>query len=276
MELDRLSTYLLQQHPKYSARILQQYDTEDVAAFFENISPAVVANVIKEMIPTFSSDCLNLMSFEHSSKVIVTLGIEKASLLMRKMKIGQRVKFIRSMPTVFANRIRLVLRYPEGTVGNVMNPNVFSVNQDMTVHEVINALKKNAHEVYDQIFVVDEAQNLAGVVSAGQLLATENVQIKRIMREPDNTIPARSNLKMIMALPEWGHREYFPVVDHTGVFIGTINKRNVDDTFLYERNNRDLDDVTGTALVLAELFWDTCANIIAPENQFKPKGQEHE
>lgn len=262
METNRLTAYFLRQHPKISARTLQQYTAEEAADFLQNTPPAIIASITREMIPSYAADCLKLLPVDTAAKALSILGTEQASLLMRRMKSSQRVKLIRTMPTVFANMIRLVLRYPDNTVGYLMNPDVCTVNQDMTVTEVVRVLKQSNLELQDRVYVLDSQQRLTGIIPVSRLLISEDADMKSIMSEPDETVSARTRIDNLKIN---SNQDAIPVVDYAGVFVGVINMKTVTAALESKREHQGIENLSETALSLAEILWDTCANMISPD-----------
>lgn len=277
MSVNSVSLHFLTEHPKEAARALEEFSVEQLSEYLESQPASVVAELFKHIIPSIAADCLRHMPLEKSAPVISHLGIDRATLLLRRMKSGLRVQFIRAMSPVFANMARLVLRYPEGTVGRVMNPHVFTVYQEMDNEEVLNAVKMSEHLFQNVIFVIDEEQHLKGIVELKQLLtANPSETMKNLMRPPGDTVPARSSIRMITRHKHWNTTEYFPVADHLGSFIGILQRADVYKNLDLEQAASGDEEFAGTALALAELFWDTCANLLAPEYQRSSKDKDNE
>lgn len=277
MSSNNISLHFLEEHPIDAARTLEQFAPEDLAAYLENIPTDTAASVLKYIVPTMATECLKNMSLEKSSPIIVQMGVERASLLLRRMKSGLRVQLIRTMSPVFANMTRLVLRYPEGTVGHVMNPNVFTVHEDMTVEEVIKVIKSSSELSHNEIFITGDKQQLLGIVDIRYLI-TENDQkpMSKIMQPAGECLPARSSLASVINLAEWNKRENLPVVDHFGVFIGVLRRSVIHDYQSGRHTSHEHVEFAGTALAVAELFWDACINLLAPDYENEKKGQEDE
>jgi magnesium transporter len=269
--------HFLKEHPKDAARTLEEVDPEALALYLESVPAKTAANVIKYIVPSISAECLKLMAIDKSSQIVMLLGVERASLLLRRMKSGIRVQFIRAMSPVFSNMTRLVLRYPEGTVGQVMNPNVFTVHQDMTVNQVINVIKNTSQLLHNEIFITNDKQQLAGIVDARVLLTADgNQAMKTIMKPPGKSIPARASLDSIKNYPEWHYKENFPVIDHMGIFIGVLSRSSIHEVLEDEEKLQNQDEFTSTALAVAELFWDACSDLLAPGHENIKKGHQDE
>lgn len=273
METNRLTAYFLRQHPKISARTLQQYTPEEAADFLEDTPPAIIASITQELIPSYAADCLKFLPADIAAKVLSIIGVEQASLLMRRMKSSQRVKLIRAMPTVFANMVRLVLRYPDSTVGYLMNPDVFTVNEEMTVSEVVRVLKQSNLELQDRVYVLDSQQRLTGIIPVSRLLISEDSDMKSIMSEPDETVSARTRIDNLKIN---SNQDAIPVVDHAGVFVGVINMKTVTAALESKREHQGIENLSETALSLAEILWDTCANMISPDYHTDSRKKKHD
>jgi len=277
MNVNSISLHFLEEHPKDAARTLEQFDPASLAEYMASVPAKTAANVIKYIVPSISTECLKLMAIDKSSQIIMHLGVERASLLLRRMTGGIRDQFIHAMSPVFSNMTRLVLRYPEGTVGQVMNPNIFSVHQNMTVNEVINVIRNLNQLWHNEIFITDDKQQLAGVVEVRQLLITDgNQSMKMIMKSPGESIPARTRLESVKNKPEWHYRENFPVIDHMGVFIGVLSRTSVHEVMADTQAISEQEELTGTAMAIAELFWDACADMLTPDYDNSKKDHQDE
>ena len=273
MSIDSISLYLMSEHPRDAARTLQQFEPQELGAYLENLAVPVAADIFKFMVPSIAVETLKEMSLEKSTKIIMQLGVERGTLLMRRMSAGIKQEFISRMSPVFANMARLVLRYPEGTVGYCMNPNVITVDQDLDVEQVMKVIRNSAEILKNEIFVTDNDQHLTGVVQSKDILiAAPELAIKKLMKTPNHIIPARSNIKSVKSIVDWQLQDSFPVVDHQGVFVGALYRSTLIESTNTEGMHHDADGLTGVALAVAELFWDACSNIIVPEHQNNDKG----
>ena len=277
MTINPISLHFLQEHPKDAARALEQFEPALLADFLQQAPVRTAATVIRYLVPSIASECLRNMDVEKSSQIIMKLGVERAALLLRRMKTGFQVQFIRAMTPVFANMTRLVLRYPVGTVGHAMNPNIFTVHQDMTIQEVSNVIKNSDEHYQNEIFVTGDKQELCGIVNIRQLMTNDVKQtMKKIMLPPGRSIPARSTLESLRIHPDWNLNENIPVVDHLGEFIGVLDRKTIHESLFGKITAGQEDDFGGTAIALAELVWNACAHFLAPDNQNMNKDRNDE
>lgn len=277
MTINSISLHFLQEHPKDAARALEQFEPAQLADFLQQAPVRTAAVVIKYLVPSFAAECLKNMDVDKSSQIIMKLGVERAALLLRRMKTGFQMQFIRAMTPVFANMTRLVLRYPAGTVGNVMNPNVMTVHEDMTIREVSIVIKNSDEHYYNEIFVTNDRQGLCGIVNIRQLMTNDDKQsMKKIMRPPGRSIPARSTVESLKYRPDWNLEENIPVVDHLGEFIGVLDRKTIHESLFGKVSAEQEDDIGKTAMALAELVWDACAQLLAPDYENVDKDRNNE
>jgi len=270
MDNNFLTLHFLHDHPKVAARTLEKFELESLAAYLAQLPVREAAGVLRYLVPAIASECLETIPLEQAAAIIMHLDIDRAAALLRRIREEHREPLIRHTSTVFGNMARLVLRYPEGTIGQVMDPDVFTVHQDMRVAEVINAVRNAGELPQHEIYVINDRQQPAGIVAVKQLLTTDEMEMmKNIMRPAGQMLAARTSLSVARSSVDWEHRDSIPVVDQHGVFIGVLHRRSLTTT---DPEYNTTDEYAGTALAVAELFWDTCAQLLVPVHDHDKKG----
>jgi magnesium transporter len=274
MDINSLSLHFLYKYPRDAARILEKFESEILAQYLAHLPVRAAAVVLKYIIPSIASECLKQMTEEQAASIITHLDMERAAMLLRRVQEDKREQLIKATSPLFANMVRLVLRYPDGTVGQAMDPDIFTVHQDMRVAEVITAVRNAAGLLQHEIYVINDRQEPSGIVAARQLLTSDDMEtMKNIMRPVGDTLAARTSLAAAQNSVHWEHRDSIPVVDHQGMFIGVLHRRSLH-TKGVEYNARD--EYTGTALAVAELFWDVCAHLLQPVQDNEDKRTQNE
>ncbi|MGH8120014.1 MAG: magnesium transporter MgtE N-terminal domain-containing protein, partial [Gammaproteobacteria bacterium] len=246
-----LSLHFLHEHPRDAARTLEKFDIESLSAYLAQLPVREAAGVVRYLVPAIAASCLEIVTHEQAAAIITHLDIERAAALLRRMREDHREQVIKRTATVFANMIRLVLRYPDGTIGQVMDPDVFTVHQDLRVVEVTTAVRSAAELLQHEIYVINDRQQPAGVVAVKQLLTTDGMEMmKNIMRPVGQMLAARTSLAVARNTVDWDQRNSVPVVDHHGVFMGVLHRRSLNNS---ESDYNTTDEYAGTALAMAEM-----------------------
>ena len=267
MTVKTLSLHFLQNHPKDSARVLEHFEPDQLADYFNKQPPVTIAKIMRYMTPAKTVSCLVLMDLNVSAKILEDFSIERSSSLLRRMQPDIRLKIIRAMSTLYANMIKLVIRFAEDTVGRYISPNVFTVLDTMYVKNILSSLQDSIDQVRSEIFVVNDRQRLVGMVYIKDLLVSDsNIPVKKIMRSAPESLSARSRLAHVQLNNEWKYNELLPVIDTNGLFIGVLKRGVMLDVLSRAKDSaQQQDDFATAALAMADLFWNTCTDLILPE-----------
>ena len=91
----------------------------------------------------------------------------------------------RSLAPEEREQLRAAMSYPEGTVGALMDFDMISIRDDVTVEVVLRYLRRldEMPELTDQLFVVDHAGRLEGLLPVNKLLVTDpETAVATVMR----------------------------------------------------------------------------------------------
>ena len=91
----------------------------------------------------------------------------------------------RSLSPEEREQLRAAMSYPEGTVGALMDFDMISIRDDVTVEVVLRYLRRldEMPELTDQLFVVDHAGRLEGLLPVNKLLVTDpETAVATVMR----------------------------------------------------------------------------------------------
>jgi len=91
----------------------------------------------------------------------------------------------RSLSPEEREQLRSAMSYPEGTVGALMDFDMISIRDDVTVEVVLRYLRRldEMPELTDQLFVVDRAGRLEGLLPLNKLLVTDpETAVATVMR----------------------------------------------------------------------------------------------
>ncbi len=276
--INNLSRHFLQEHPRESAKVLENFPANELVGYFATHPDDMVATVLRYFLPGSAVACLLGMESRRAADILEQLGMDTAARLLRRMKGHDQVTLLNALSASYAYRLRAVLRYPAGTVGQYMSPNIFSAAETMISSEIIGAARLTTSELQGDIFIIGEAQKLVGLIDVKQLVfADPTVEASKLMRQPDVVLNARSNIDYVKDNPKWRFKEILPVVDHNNVFVGVL-KRSVMFEALAGDNNPDRVEETfmDTVMEVADLFWDICINIVMPKSDMRQEDRKNE
>lgn len=278
MTINNLSRHFLEEHPRESAKVLENFASDELVDFLEKYSDETVASLIRYLMPATAVACLSGMKCAKAATILEQLGVDNAARLLRRMKNKDQLALLGSVSGSYAMRLKSILRYPAGTVGQHMSPNVFFAAENMLASDVFSAARHATSEMQGDIFIINDAQHLVGLVDVKNLVfADQGLEINEIMRIPDAVLNARTNLEYVKDHPKWRFKEALPVVDHNNIFVGVLKRSVMFEALSGDQNlSRSEETFMDTVMEVADLFWDICTNIVLPKSDNRTEGRKDE
>lgn len=232
--MDDFRSVFLEQHPYDQASFFIKLDPEDrqtvyhflspeeMAAVFENIEDedGLYQTYLSEMDPTFAAQMLAQMYADDAVDVLNELDKDQVA------------SYLTIMDDEAAEEIRELLHYEEYTAGSIMTTEYISIHAHQTVHSAMQILKKeapNAETIY-YVFVVDEDEKLAGVISLRDLIISEpDTMISDIMNERVYSVSVGEDQEEVARKMKDYNFLALPVVDFQGHLLGIITVDDIVD-----------------------------------------------
>jgi len=128
-------------------------------------------------------------------------------------------------------QVESLLEYGDQTAGRIMNPQVFALNEDLTVAESITELQ-NARDVemVFYLYVVDVRRHLVGVTSLRRLLlVSPETPLKRIMAPDVKSVRVDTDQEEVARQVASYNLLAVPVVDEENKLVGVVTVDDVID-----------------------------------------------
>jgi magnesium transporter len=185
---------------------------------------ALASQALSELGPDRGGELLAGMSAQEVSRVLQELDPDDAAEFVAELPPELREAVLGSMRQKDAADVEDLLKYDEETAGRIMNPNVFSLNEDMTVGEAIARLQDSEHlEMVFYIYVVDDRNHLVGVLSLRQLIQRRpETVLKNIMTSPVISVATDTDQEEVAQLVASYNLLAIPVVDSENKLVGFI------------------------------------------------------
>jgi len=240
--MDDFRSVFLEQHPYDQASFFIKLDPEDrqtvyhflspeeMAAVFENIEDedGLYQTYLSEMDPTFAAQMLAQMYADDAVDVLNELDKDQVA------------SYLTIMDDEAAEEIRELLHYEEYTAGSIMTTEYISIHAHQTVHSAMQILKKeapNAETIY-YVFVVNEDEKLAGVISLRDLIISEpDTMISDIMNERVYSVSVAEDQEEVARKMKDYNFLALPVVDFQGHLLGIITVDDIVDVIEEEASD---------------------------------------
>jgi magnesium transporter len=155
----------------------------------------------------------------------------------------------RSLAPEEREQLRSAMSYPEETVGALMDFDMISIRDDVTVEVVLRYLRRldEMPEQTDQLFVVDHAGRIKGLLPINRLLVTDpETAVATVMEREFIKLHPQEKAQDAAGAFERYDLVSAPVVDDGGKLIGRVTVNVVMD---YIREETDSDRLTAGGLL---------------------------
>jgi magnesium transporter len=227
-------------HPADLADILEDLDYKKRADFIEDLDVETAAEAFAEMEPDTQMEIIEHLGSEQAADLLEEMPPDEAADLLGELPEEKADELLNLMEPEEAQEVRELMEYEEGTAGALMTTEFIALPPDLTVAEAFPRLRKLAAEaetIY-YLFILDESENLLGVVSLRELL----------IAEPEAKLADLMQTRLITVLPEDPDERVtelidkyallaIPVVDESGKMEGIITVDDVLDMLIPDRGS---------------------------------------
>ncbi len=259
-----LTLAFIETHPADAARVLEHLVAADAAALLDTIPATLAAPVIGEMIPAYAARCLETLRDDVAAGLIQVLGVQAGSSVLRYLPAGRRSALLEQLPGSNGIAYRLLLGYPEDTVGALMELRSLAVAADTGVKEALARVRRSPDDAGDFVYVVDADRRLQGIVRLVQLVrANQAFTVAQIMRRGVPMISAQASLHAARRHEGWREFHVLPVVESQDRFVGALRYAALIQALAYTQPGYRGEDAIGGAVgTLTGTYWQVIAGLI--------------
>ena len=271
MNPDRFSLKYIESHPEDAALSLEGINHEDMCEFIESLSIKHAALVIQHLTPISGGSALARLPLDSVIPILTKLPANQATSLIRRIP-SEKKKEIVTLPGL-PGFIKRSLRYPEDTVGAIMDTNALVLPARFSVREARKHMKKYTARIHNRIFVTDDQQVLRGFVELKEIMfASYKTALAQMARRPNVKLSVRDRLEAVAAETATQHTEVFPVVDHANHLMGVVTNRDLR-TAIAELQGSDVTEqaVTNDILEILDAISNVAADILVDKDNINDK-----
>jgi magnesium transporter len=246
-----LLNLLQKQHPADLAQVFTELqDKEREAAFtvLADRNGRLAMEAVSELGPEAGAPLLATRPAEEIARLAQDIPSDDAAALIDHLPEELSAAVLHLMRPKESGVVENLLEYDERTAGRIMNPNVFALNEDITVGEAITEIQSSRDvEMVFYLYVVDERRHLVGVVSLRRLLlVSPETPLKRIMTA--DIVSARVDVDQEEVARQVAAYNLLaiPVVDAENKLVGIITVDDVIDV-IKDEATEDIYRLAGVA-----------------------------
>jgi len=220
-----LTVAFLRNHPAEAARVLEQLDGAETTSVLVAVPGRVAAPVVARLPPGYAARCLDRVADDVIVRLLRRLSVPAAAALLRHFADARRQQILNDLPTAVAVGCRVLLRYPEDSVGALADTEVFVARPAESVREVLARIKSASHDIGDFVYVVDDERVLRACLRpASLLLAPQTMSIAGAEAADAPPLSAQAAPRSVRDHAGWTRYSTLPVVERNGRLVGSLRQ----------------------------------------------------
>lgn len=262
-DADTLTLAYVSGHPADAARVLESRAPIEAAAVVSGLPARAAAPALTAMLPPAAARVITAVSDHVALSVLTAAGAQAAVAILRHVPEPRRTRLVNGLPTATAVAARLLLGYPEDSVGAWADPQVITLNARLPAGEAFARVRSEPESSLEAVYVVGEDQRLLGVVDLATLVRSPDWRaLEVIMERPAATLPAVMPLSAAASHPAWARVGELPVVARGERLVGALRHSVLREALGQERGAPEEAEDESLAGFAAGGYWAAVSAVI--------------
>lgn len=219
-------------HPHDIAVEIRDLPTIQIRQILRRMPDSDTSEVIVELPPHVQVQLLESMRVARLSGIIEEMFSDDAADLLGQLPAERLEEIMNHLPPTEARAIADLLKYDEDTAGGIMQTEVVSVSEEMTIAETVEKLRgmedMTSSDDFFYVYVTDENGRLRGVLRVRDLLFRKpDLQIRDIMIREVRAVSVHADQEEIARLFKHYGFSVVPVVDDFQRLRGLVTSDDV-------------------------------------------------
>jgi magnesium transporter len=233
---ERLANLLEEVHPADLAHVIRELPIEDQVRVFRLLSPQHAGAVLAELDDPVLRELVGSLEQVEVSRALDRMPSDEVADVVQELPREQAEEILDLMEEDKAEEVQELLEYREGTAGRLMSRSFVAVNEQVTVARALEDIRKaKTGDGPFYVYVVDDHEHLVGLVPLHRLLIAEPATpIHAIRTEGVESVTVDTDQEEVARLVQHYNLIEVPVVDGDRRLLGTIGVDDVIDVIREE------------------------------------------
>jgi magnesium transporter len=241
IKLSKSYTKLSTLHPSDLADIIEDLDRSTQLAVFSSLDVEKAADVLEELESEAQVNVIESLTAEKAATMLEKLPTDEVADILDEMDEAQVNEILDQMEREKSEEVRELMDYPDKSVGSLMTTEFISFNQDITVNEAIQELRRlkpESESIYF-VYIVDDADKLIAHLSLRDLIiADPEIQLHEIMNRNVIYVSDDDRIDKLNEIISKYNLLAVPVVDEKMVLLGMVPINDVVYNLLKSKRKR--------------------------------------
>jgi len=224
-------------HSADVADVLERLPAEVQEAYFKILDKDKAAEVLLELEEAQQAQILTSLTSAELGQLLINMDSDDAADMLSTLPPEQAASALKIIDKEDQQEVRKLLTYPEDTAGGLMQMEVVTVGQEVTIQEALNLVREQAREVDDfaNVFVLSGDRQVVGILTLRELLlAKPDTPVKTLMKPAPVIIRPEDDQEEVALLFQKYDLLSAPVIDSRGRLLGRVTVDDVVDVIQEE------------------------------------------
>ncbi|MCZ8515052.1 CBS domain-containing protein [Paenibacillus filicis] len=241
IKLSKSYTKLSALHSSDLADIIEDLDRSTQLAVFSSLDAEKAADVLEELETEAQVNVIESLTTEKAANMLEKLPTDEVADILDEMDEDHANEILDQMEREISEEVRELMEYPDKSVGSLMTTELISFNENITVNEAIQELRRlkpDSESIYYIYIVNDEGKLIAHLSLRDLIIAEPETQLQEIL---DRNVIYVSDDEQIDTLNEIISKYNLlavPVVDDKMFLVGIVPINDVVYNLLKSRRKR--------------------------------------
>ena len=241
IKLSKSSSKLNTLHPSDLADIIEDLDKASRTYVFASLDEEKAADVLEELEPHAQIHIVESLPVEKVADVLELMPADEVADLLDALAEDKAEKLLEEMEKESSEEVRELLEYPDKYVGSLMTTDFYTFNEDLTVAETFDELRKQQPEpahIYT-IIVTDKHERFLSSISLGELVVADpSRHLKEIMNKHAVSVFDDDKVDSLAELVSKYNLLAVPVINKNREMEGIVVVEDIVEDLLSRRKTR--------------------------------------
>ena len=248
---------LVREDPDELRKLLDEIHPEDVADIISDLDDKGATRFLTELPTEYAAQVFERLDEDRQEVLASRMSLDSTTRIVSEMDADERVDFVSILPPEVmapllarlekvdpeaAEEVEELSRWPENSAGGLMTTEYIAVTRDLTVHQAIEEVRRQAKEAeaIDAIYVLDQRERLEGFLTLRNLLLSDPARsVAEAMAQNVISVPPDLDQEDVAHKIAKYDMTTLPVVGGAGQLLGVITADDILDV-LHEEQAEDV------------------------------------
>lgn len=212
-------------HPADIAQCLSDLDKETAQRLFSKLPHALRVSVFSDLTYSRKVVCLSVLDDHSRSQILSHLPLNELTDFFDELSDEELKKYIKLLHKKNREQVLSLMRFDPETAGGIMNTDVISLMDDLTIEKSIQILQRVQpnKELHQRIYVTNQVNQLVGHINLEDLvLKNPKTLLASILRKDELRVKVQEDRERIAHQMVHYKLLTVPVVGDNNEFLGVI------------------------------------------------------